>query len=106
MGVDASALCAPGMLNLARQGVRLILPDQRGHGASQRCAGEDYTHATWIADIRQFATFLGLDRFALLGHSYGGFLALEYARRWPDTLSHLILVSTSAGPVVAPAAQV
>jgi pimeloyl-ACP methyl ester carboxylesterase len=32
MGVDASALSVPGILTLAGQGVRLIIPDQRGHG--------------------------------------------------------------------------
>jgi proline iminopeptidase len=42
----------------------------------------------------------------LFGHSYGGFLALEYARRWPESLTHLILVATSAGPVSARAAAV
>jgi pimeloyl-ACP methyl ester carboxylesterase len=41
----------------------------------------------------------GLRKFALFGHSYGGFPALEYARRWPESLTHLILGSTSAGPV-------
>jgi pimeloyl-ACP methyl ester carboxylesterase len=34
----------------------------------------------------------------MLGHSYGGFLALEFATRWPELLTHLVLIGTSAGP--------
>src|SRR5579859_3393849 len=101
MGLDARTLQAPGILELAHHGVRLLLPDQRGHGLSSRCSSADYTHTTWVADAHALAISLGLSRFALLGHSYGGFLALEYAVRWPETLTHLVLVATSAGPVSA-----
>ena len=101
MGVDGRTLRVPGVLDLSTRGLRVIVPDQRGHGASSRGADSEYTHHTWASDVRALAEQLGLARFALLGHSYGGFLALEYAVRWPDSLTHLVLVSTSAGPVRA-----
>lgn len=106
MGADAGSLRVPGILNLAQLGIRLIIPDQRGHGRSERTNQVDYSHNTWTADVRDLAQCLGLRRFALLGHSYGGFLALEYANRWPESLTHLILVATSAGPVSAQAVNV
>ena len=106
MGVDAASLHVPGILDLAQLGIRLIIPDQRGHGESERSAQSDYSHSVWAADVHVLAESLGLRKFALFGHSYGGFLALEYARRWPESLTHLILVSTSAGPVSAQAAAV
>jgi pimeloyl-ACP methyl ester carboxylesterase len=106
MGVDAASLHVPGILDLAQFGIRLIIPDQRGHGKSQRTSPSDYSHQVWAADVRELAQCLGLRRFVLLGHSYGGFLALEYAKRWPESLTHLILVATSAGPISAPAANV
>lgn len=99
MGLDARTLHVPGVLDLARRGVRLVIPDQRGHGSSSRAPRADYTHEIWANDARALAGHLRLDRLALLGHSYGGFIALEYAVRWPDSLSHLVLVATSAGPV-------
>jgi pimeloyl-ACP methyl ester carboxylesterase len=99
MGVDAGALHVPGILNLAGLGVRVIIPDQRGHGQSERSSPSEYSHETWAADAHDLARGLELPRLALLGHSYGGFLALEYARRWPESLTHLVLVATSAGPV-------
>jgi proline iminopeptidase len=106
MGVDAGSLRVPGILDLAQMGIRLIIPDQRGHGESERTSQSDYSHSVWAADVHDLAEGLGLRKFALFGHSYGGFLALEYAKRWPESLTHLILVSTSAGPVAAQAAAV
>jgi proline iminopeptidase len=101
MGIDGAALRVPGILGLADHGVRVIVPDQRGHGDSDRSDPALYSHDTWVSDARAFMLGLGLARFALLGHSYGGFLAIEYALRWPESLTHLILVGTSAGPVHA-----
>jgi len=106
MGVDAGSLHVPGVLDLTQLGIRLIIPDQRGHGESERTTQGDYSHSVWVADVHDLAKSLGLREFALFGHSYGGFLALEYAKRWPESLTHLILVSTSAGPVSAQAAAV
>jgi len=106
MGVDAGALRVPGILDLAKFGVRVIIPDQRGHGKSERSSPSEYSHRTWILDAHDLAGSLGLSRFALLGHSYGGFLALEYAMRWPESLTHLVLVATSAGPVSVRATHV
>jgi len=106
MGVDAGTLHVPGILDLAKFGVRVIIPDQRGHGQSDRSSHSEYSHRTWAVDAHELAGSLGLSRFALLGHSYGGFLALEYAKRWPESLTHLVLVATSAGPVPVPAANV
>jgi proline iminopeptidase len=106
MGVDSAALHVPGILDLAKFGVRVIIPDQRGHGKSERGCLSDYSHSTWVVDAHDLAGSLGLSRFALLGHSYGGFLALEYAKRWPESLTHLVLVATSAGPVSVQAAHV
>lgn len=106
MGVDAATLHVPGILDLAKFGVRVIIPDQRGHGRSARCSQTDYSHNRWVTDVHDLAESLGLSRFALLGHSYGGFLALEYAIRWADSLTHLILVATSAGPILVRAASI
>jgi proline iminopeptidase len=103
MGIDRRSLLVRGILDLAGHGIRLIVPDQRGHGESSVGDDSQYTHETWAADVRELARHLGLERFALLGHSYGGFVALEYATRWPDTLTHVVLVATSAGPVHVPA---
>src|SRR5262245_61499526 len=105
MGVDSAYLKVPGVLRLAGDR-RIVLFDQRGHGASGRSAPEDYTHIRWVQDLRDFAAAVAPGTFSLLGHSYGGFIALEFALRWPHLLEALILVGTSAGPVAFSPPQV
>jgi pimeloyl-ACP methyl ester carboxylesterase len=53
---------------------------------------------TWenlTADADALRESLGFDKWAVLGHSFGGKVALEYALRYPDSLSHLILLDTA-----------
>jgi proline iminopeptidase len=100
MGVDSAYLRVPGIIGLA-PARRVILFDQRGHGASGRSAPNDYTHIRWAQDLGDFAAAVAPGPFSLLGHSYGGFIALEFALRCRDRLKALILVGTSAGPVAA-----
>lgn len=75
---------------------RLIFYDHRGNGRSPRPTDwSQLDHATWVADADHLRAELGLDRMFLFGHSYGGFLALEYALRNPDRLLGLILCGTA-----------
>jgi proline iminopeptidase len=99
LGIDSSYMDCPSLRELAARGCRVILYDQRGHGRSARPGEATYTHAAWVDDLRAFADGLDLTTFALLGHSYGGFLSLEFALRHASRLSHLVLVGCSAGPV-------
>jgi proline iminopeptidase len=54
---------------------------------------------TWdnlTADAEALRQHLGFERWAVLGHSFGGMVALEYALRYPGSLSHLVLLDTGA----------
>jgi proline iminopeptidase len=53
------------------------------------------THAQLADDAEGLRQHLGFGKVAVLGHSYGGFIALEYALRYPDSVSHLILLDTA-----------
>ena len=99
MGLDSGSLRTPGIEGLTSTGFEVVLFDQRGHGESSKSPPDYLTHEQWSRDVIGLADHLGWDQFALLGHSYGGFIALEAAIHHPGRLSHLILVSTSAGPV-------
>jgi proline iminopeptidase len=72
----------------------LLVYDARGSGRS----GEDkpYGHEQWTADLDALTTQLGIQRFALLGHSYGGYIAQEFAIAYPHRLTHLILADTGS----------
>jgi len=73
--------------------LRMIYFDQRGSGGSQRPASGDYALSTLIEDIEALRRALGVPKLALIGHSFGAVLALEYAAKYPDSVSHLIIVS-------------
>lgn len=67
--------------------------DQRGCGRSQRSG--PYSVARSVADLEAVRRHFGLERMALLGHSYGAQLALQYALDHPERVSRLVYVSGS-----------
>jgi pimeloyl-ACP methyl ester carboxylesterase/DNA-binding CsgD family transcriptional regulator len=69
--------------------------DERGYGLSDWDVS-DYSLDTRIADLEAIADAAGLERFALLGMSQGGPVAISYATRHPDRLSRLVLYGTYA----------
>lgn len=74
---------------------QLVYVDHRGTGRSGPADPSSYRLPQLADDIDALRRHLGLDTIILLGHSYGGFIALTYALRHPETLSHLILVGTA-----------
>jgi proline iminopeptidase len=76
---------------------RLIYYDQRGRGKSAReIQPDEVTIKTEIDDLEGLREYLQLDSVAVLGHSWGGVLAMEYAIRHSDRVSHMILMNTAA----------
>jgi proline iminopeptidase len=72
----------------------LIYYDQRGRGRSaDRVQPEDVTLASDTADLEKVRQYYHLDSVVLLGHSWGTVLALEYALRYPERVSRLILMN-------------
>ncbi len=72
----------------------LIFYDHRCNG---RSTGADVSSMTWenlTADAEALRQMLGFEQWAVLGHSFGGMVALEYALRYPQSLSHLLLMDT------------
>jgi pimeloyl-ACP methyl ester carboxylesterase/DNA-binding CsgD family transcriptional regulator len=74
---------------------RVLRHDSRGCGLSDRTLGE-ITFETWVRDLETVTDAAGLDRFALVGTCWGGPVAMEYARRHPERVSHLVLYGTYA----------
>jgi proline iminopeptidase len=65
--------------------------DQRGCGRSQRSG--PYSVARTLADLDAVRAHFGLERMALLGHSWGAQLALRYALAYPERVTRLVYVS-------------
>ncbi len=76
-------------------GRTFIRYDERGCGLSDWEA-EDFTFDDWVADLETVVEALGLERFPLLGVSQGGAVAVAYAARHPQRVTHLILCGAYA----------
>jgi proline iminopeptidase len=80
---------------------RRIVFEQRGTGRSRppKLTPEDMTLSVAVQDLDALREHLGQQRIALLGHSWGGMLAMAYAAAHPDRVDRLILLS-SGGPTL------
>ena len=72
---------------------KLLRYDSRGCGLSDRDAG-DLSFESWIRDFEAVVDAASFRRFALLATCQGGPIAIEYAARHPERVSHLILYGT------------
>src|SRR3989304_1656344 len=71
----------------------LILPDLRGFGESTT-VGSPYTMDDYASDVAGLLDQLGIQKAAIAGHSMGGYVALAFARLYPERISGLGLVSS------------
>src|SRR5947209_15660282 len=84
----------PDMDRLA-DAFHLIYYDQRGRGrSSAQVQPEDVSLESEIDDLDRLREYFQLGSVAVVGHSWGGLLAMAYAIRHPDRVSHLILMNT------------
>jgi len=72
------------------EGRTLVRYDERGSGLSDRDV-TDFSLDAWVADLEAVVDAAGLERFSLLGLSNGGAVAIAYAVRHPERVSHLVL---------------
>ena len=73
---------------------RLIMPDQRGFGASDRPQEiEEYKTELLVDDVFALADALGAEKFALVGHDWGGAIAWPAALRGDPRLTHLAVIN-------------
>lgn len=92
-GVDSSQYETLGSM-LAKNDCRVIVPDLPGFGNTPvpKKAWEVGEYAEWV---QEFAQKLGLDRFVLFGHSFGGRIAIKYTAKYPGQLRALILCASA-----------
>lgn len=92
-GNFASGLWFGEQLAAPTRGRRLLAPDLPNFGRSDPL-GETITIGAYAERLAEFADALGLERFALLGHSLGGAVAMALALRRPERIERLLLVSS------------
>lgn len=80
--------------NMAREGYNVIVPDLPGFGATSPPLNvwgvKEYAHF-----IAQFVGKLGIQRFCLIGHSFGGQTAIQFAHDYPGKTEKLVLLAAA-----------
>src|SRR5688572_15352097 len=76
---------------ILRARFRVLALDQRGHGRSDR-PDSSFDFGTYVADLVGLLEELGLERSVLVGHSWGGNVALQFAVDRPEQAAGLVLV--------------
>jgi len=90
---------------LAGPQLAVVTYDQRGTGRSSE-PSQGYSMPRYIADMEAVRQALGAEAIDLLGHSWGGVLALRYAAAYPERVSSIILMGSGViTPEAAEAAQ-
>ncbi len=77
---------------LAKDGFRVIAPDQIGFCKSSKPAGYQFTFQQLAGNTHALLASLGIERAVMMGHSTGGMLAMRYALMYPDAVDQLVLV--------------
>ncbi|MEP9365695.1 alpha/beta fold hydrolase [Nocardioides sp. CN2-186] len=92
----------PVIESLARR-YTVIAPDLLGHGQSDKPRA-DYSVGGYANGMRDLITVLGIDKVTVIGHSFGGGVAMQFAYQFPERTERLMLVSSGGlGTEVAPA---
>lgn len=84
-----------GLVPLLSGHLRLVMPDQRGFGATDRPQEvANYQSDKLITDLFALAESLGIDRFALVGHDWGGAIAWAAAIKGDPRITRLAIVNS------------
>lgn len=93
---------APVFSSLAKR-YTVIAPDLLGHGFSDKPRA-DYSVGGYANGMRDLLTVLGIETGTVVGHSFGGGVAMQFAYQYPERTDRLVLVGSGGlGPEVTPA---
>lgn len=86
--------------------LEMIYLDQRGCGRSALANNGNYSLGRLLLDLEEIRVHLHIDKWYLIGHSFGGLLALTYAQKHPDHVKGLILSNATLNMRETFAAQI
>ncbi len=75
---------------------QVIYYDHRGNGRSELCDESTWNLEQWADDLKGLCDSLGIEKPIVIGTSFGGFVTLAYATKYPDHAGGIALISTSA----------
>lgn len=104
-GIGASHNAWDGVVNNLQARFRCISYDLRGHGAAP-VPSVPFTLDDLVDDLERLRARLDLPRMHIAGHSLGGMIGPAYARKYPERVATLSLLSTAAGRTSEDSAKV
>jgi pimeloyl-ACP methyl ester carboxylesterase len=95
-GLASSSMTWADVMSLLGRRAHVIAPDLLGHGDSAKPRSGDYSlgaHAAGLRDLLAIA-ILDLERATVVGHSFGGGVALQFAYQYPELTERVVLVAS------------
>jgi proline iminopeptidase len=93
-GTDSRYMRVGGALDRLAEDRPLIFFDQRGTSRSSAANGTE-TIDKYVEDLEAIRRAVGAERVDILGHSFGGYLAMAYTAKYPDRVRGLVLVDSA-----------
>jgi pimeloyl-ACP methyl ester carboxylesterase len=90
-GIAGSSTTWIPVMELLQSDFTVIAPDFFGHGESAKPVG-DYSLGGHASGMRDFLQLLGIDRVTVVGQSFGGGVAMQFAYQFPEFCERLVLV--------------
>ena len=97
-GSNASLHTFEPLVRALKDRYRLISYDQPGHGLTGPHPRDDYSAQSMFEAVEAVIAATGVERFAIVGNSMGGWIAWRYALERPQSSYALILISASGAP--------
>lgn len=90
------------LVRLLPENIRFIAMDLPGHGhSSHRWPGMSYIHFEYVADVKKVVSQLGWEKFSIISHSLGAFIASLYAGTFPNEVENLVLIEYGGYPAAS-----
>ncbi|MEJ3654036.1 alpha/beta hydrolase [Actinomycetes bacterium KLBMP 9759] len=93
-GLASSSQTWAEALPLLGRTAHVIAPDLLGHGESAKPRSGDYSLGAYASGLRDLLVVLGLGRSTIVGHSFGGGVAMQFAYQFPELTARLVLVAS------------
>jgi pimeloyl-ACP methyl ester carboxylesterase len=85
--------------------LRVVAPDRQGSGARRLDPPREVDVAEHVADLAALLDAAGVERAIIVGHSFGGLVALEAAARLPDRVAAVVAYEPPYAPLADPAVR-
>jgi pimeloyl-ACP methyl ester carboxylesterase len=92
-GIAGSSRTWIPAMKLLRRDYTVLAPDFLGHGKSAKPRG-DYSLGNYASAMRDFLRVLGIERATVVGQSFGGGVAMQFAYQFPELCERLVLVDS------------